>query len=184
MVACNSATAVALPQLQASFDTPIVGVVMPGARAAVQATRTRRVGLMATEATVRSGSYQRALHVLDAGIEVEAVACPLLAPLIQEGDVFSERVEDAVREYVGPLKKAWGHGDFGLYPLSLSSHPRSPPARPAGSVGELGGRDRIGRWWRSSIANKWAMLGSAKARTRSSPLPIPRSLAKLTTPHS
>ncbi|NLG67114.1 MAG: glutamate racemase [Actinobacteria bacterium] len=106
VVACNSATAVALPQLQASFDTPIVGVVMPGARAAVQATRTRRVGLMATEATVRSGSYQRALHVLDAGIEVEAVACPLLAPLIQEGDVFSERVEDAVREYVGPLKKA------------------------------------------------------------------------------
>ncbi len=72
----------------------------------MRATRTRRVGLMATEATVRSGSYQRALHVLDAGIEVEAVACPLLAPLIQEGDVFSERVEDAVREYVGPLKKA------------------------------------------------------------------------------
>ena len=106
VVACNSATAVALPELQGAFDTPIVGVVMPGARAAVQATRTRRVGLMATEATVRSASYQRALHVLDAGIEVEAVACPLLAPLIQEGDVFSERVEDAVREYVAPLKQA------------------------------------------------------------------------------
>lgn len=106
VVACNSATSVALPQLQAAFDTPIVGVVMPGARAAVQATRNRRVGLMATVATVRSASYQRALQVLDAGIEVEAVACPLLAPLIQEGDVFSERVESAVREYVQPLKRA------------------------------------------------------------------------------
>lgn len=106
IVACNSATAVALPQLQAAFATPVVGVVMPGARVAVQATRSRRVGLMATEATVLSASYQKALRALDAGIEVEAVACPLLAPLIQEGDVFSERVESAVREYVAPLKRA------------------------------------------------------------------------------
>lgn len=106
VVACNSATAVALPQLQASFETPIVGVVIPGARAAVQATRNRRVGLMATEATVRSASYQRALHTLDAGIEVFCVACPRLAPLIQEGDVFSEAVESAVREYVAPLREA------------------------------------------------------------------------------
>lgn len=106
VVACNSATSVALAELQAAFDTPIVGVVMPGARAAVQATRNRRVGLMATEATVRSDSYQRALHALDAGIQVFDVACPLLAPLIQEGDVFSEVVEGAVREYVAPLRAA------------------------------------------------------------------------------
>ncbi|NLT35603.1 MAG: glutamate racemase [Gaiellales bacterium] len=106
VVACNSATAVALPELQAAFDTPIVGVVMPGARAAVQATRNRRVGLMATEATVGSASYQRALHALDAGIEVFSVACPRLAPLIQEGDVFSEVVEGAVREYVAPLRQS------------------------------------------------------------------------------
>ena len=70
VVACNSAAAAALPQLQASFATPIVGVVMPGARAAVQATRDRRVGLMATEATVRSNAYQKALQTLDAGFEV------------------------------------------------------------------------------------------------------------------
>jgi glutamate racemase len=106
VVACNSATSAALSQLQASFSTPMVGVVMPGARAAVQATRGRRIGVMATEATVRSNAYQNALQSLDAGLEVFAVACPRLAPLIQNGDVFSEEVEAAAREYVAPLKQA------------------------------------------------------------------------------
>jgi glutamate racemase len=106
VVACNSATAAALSQLQASFSTPVVGVVMPGARAAVQATRSRRIGIMATEATVRSDAYQNALHSLDAGLEVSAVACPRLAPLIQNGDVFSEEVEQAARGCVAPLKSA------------------------------------------------------------------------------
>jgi glutamate racemase len=105
VVACNSATAAALSQLQATFSTPIVGVVMPGARAAAQATRTRRIGIMATEATVNSQAYQSALRSLDAGLEVTAVACPRLAPLIQNGDVFSEAVEEAAREYVTPLKQ-------------------------------------------------------------------------------
>ena len=106
VVACNSAGAAALPQLQASFDKPIIGVVMPGARAAVQGTRNRRVGILATEATIRSNAYQNALHGLDAGVEVFPVACPRLAPLIQAGDVFSLETENAVREYVAPLKEA------------------------------------------------------------------------------
>lgn len=106
VVACNSATAAALSQLQAAFSTPIVGVVMPGARAAVQETRTRRIGIMATEATVRSQAYQNALRSLDAGLQVSVVACPRLAPLIQNGDVFSEQVEEAARECVAPLKVA------------------------------------------------------------------------------
>jgi len=106
VVACNSAGAAALPQLQAAFSTPIIGVVIPGAWAAVQATRNRRVGVMATEATVRSSAYQRALRTLDAGLEIFPVACPRLAPLIQAGDVFSEETEAAAREYVAPLKEA------------------------------------------------------------------------------
>jgi glutamate racemase len=106
VVACNSAAAAALPQLQSSFTTPIVGVVMPGARAAVQATRDRRVGLLATEATVRSNAYQNALNTLDAGLEVFAVACPRLASLIQDGDVFSDATEGAAREGTAPLKAA------------------------------------------------------------------------------
>jgi glutamate racemase len=106
VVACNSAAAAALSQLQTAFSTPIIGVVMPGARAAVQATRARRIGVMATEATVRSNAYQNALQSLDAGLEVFAQACPRLAPLIQEGDVFSEETEHAARECVAPLKAA------------------------------------------------------------------------------
>ena len=104
IVACNSAASAALPQLQASFSTPMVGVVMPGARGAVLATRERRIGVLATEATVRSNAYQNALQSLDAGLEVFAVPCPRLAPLIQNGDVFSEGIEQACREYVAPLK--------------------------------------------------------------------------------
>ncbi|MCX8033478.1 MAG: glutamate racemase [Thermoleophilia bacterium] len=104
VVACSSAGSAALPQLQAAFPTPIIGVILPGARAAVQATRERRVGLMATEATVRSHAYQLALQTLDAGLEIFAVGCPRLAPLIQDGDVFSEEVEQAARECVAPLK--------------------------------------------------------------------------------
>jgi glutamate racemase len=106
VVACNSAAAAALPQLQASFSTPIVGVVMPGARGAALVTRARRIGVLATEATIRSNAYQSALQSLDAGLEVFAVPCPRLAPLIQEGDVFSEEVEQAARGYVAPLKRA------------------------------------------------------------------------------
>ncbi|MGI5939347.1 MAG: glutamate racemase [Thermoleophilia bacterium] len=106
VVACNSAGAAALPQLQAAFATPIIGVVIPGAWAATRVTRNRRVGVMATEATVRSNAYQRALRTLDAGLEVFPVACPRLAPLIQEGDVFSEEVEDVARECVASLKEA------------------------------------------------------------------------------
>jgi len=80
IVACNSAASAALAQLQASFWTPIVGAVLPGARAATQVTRDRRIGVLATEATVRSNAYQNALHSLDAGLEVFAIACPRLAP--------------------------------------------------------------------------------------------------------
>jgi glutamate racemase len=106
IVACNSAAAAALPQLQAAFATPMVGVVMPGARGAVQETRSRCVGIMATEATIRSNAYQQALHTLDAGLEIFPVACPRLAPLIQAGDVFSEETEEVAREYVASLKTA------------------------------------------------------------------------------
>lgn len=105
VVACYSATAAALPHLQERLATPIVGVVMPGARAAVQTSRYRRIGVMATEATVASGSYVRAIRGLDAGAEVYQQACPGLAEFIQEGDVGSREVADAVRSFVAPLRQ-------------------------------------------------------------------------------
>ena len=105
VIACYSATAAALPRLQERFATPIVGVVMPGARAAVQTSRYRRIGVLATEATVASESYVQAIHGLDAGAEVLQQACPGLAEFIQAGDVASREVADAVREYTAPLKE-------------------------------------------------------------------------------
>jgi glutamate racemase len=105
VVACYSATAAALPLLQERFSTPIVGVVMPGARAAVQSSRYRRIGVLATEATVASGSYVRAIHSLDVGAEVHQQACPGLASFIQQGDVASHEVTEAVRRFTAPLKQ-------------------------------------------------------------------------------
>ena len=105
VVACYSATAAALPALQERFSTPIVGVVLPGARAAVQTSRYRRIGVLATEATVASGSYVRAIGALDGAAEVIQQACPGLAAFIQDGDVASHEVVDAVRRFTAPLKE-------------------------------------------------------------------------------
>ncbi len=105
VVACYSATAAALPALQEQFSTPIIGVVMPGARAAVQTSRYRRIGVLATEATVASGSYVRAIGALDGGAEVIQQACPGLAAFIQDGDVASHEIVDAVRRFTAPLKE-------------------------------------------------------------------------------
>lgn len=106
VVACNSATAAALPWLQEQLEASIVGAVHPEAEAAVQSTRNRRVGILATEATVGSGSYERALLGLDAGLEVYSQACPKLASLIQSGDVSSPEMVETVKSYAAPLKEA------------------------------------------------------------------------------
>jgi len=104
VVACYSATSAALPVLQESFETPIIGVVMPGARAAVESSRYRRIGVLATEATVASGAYPRAIWSLDSGAEVIQQACPGLVSFIEEGDVASQDLADAVCGFTEPLK--------------------------------------------------------------------------------
>ncbi|HXG77180.1 MAG TPA: glutamate racemase [Gaiellaceae bacterium] len=106
VAACNSATAAALPDLQRRLSVPVVGVLAPEAHAAVLATRNRRVGLLATEATVASGRYVELVRALDAGVEVTAVACPRLVPLIEGEDPFGEATATAVREYARPLQEA------------------------------------------------------------------------------
>ena len=105
VAACNSATAAALPELQERLAVPIVGVLAPEAHAAVQATRNRRIGVLATDATVASGRYEEAIHALDAGTHVVAIACPRLVPLI-ESAAPTEEIDAAVREYARPLKEA------------------------------------------------------------------------------
>ncbi|HZR96814.1 MAG TPA: glutamate racemase [Gaiellaceae bacterium] len=106
VVACNAATSAALPQLQEELAVPVVGVITPEAHAAVQATRNRRVGLLATQATVEAGRYAALVRALDAGVALTAVACPRLVPLIEGDDPYGQQTEDAVREYAAPLKAA------------------------------------------------------------------------------
>jgi glutamate racemase len=104
--ACNTATSAALPQLQEELDVPVVGVITPEAHAAVQATRNRRIGLLATEGTVRAGRYSELVHALDAGAVLVSVACPRLVPLIESDDPFGAETTSAVREYAAELKEA------------------------------------------------------------------------------
>src|SRR5205823_3265884 len=99
LVACNAATSAALPQLQESLEVPVIGVISPEAHAAVQATRNRRIGLLATEGTVSAGRYAELVHALDAGVEFVPLACPRLVPLIESDDPFGAETTDAVREY-------------------------------------------------------------------------------------
>jgi glutamate racemase len=106
VVACNTATAAALPDLQEDLTVPVVSVIVPEAHAAVQATRNRRIGLLATELTVETGRYESLVRTLDAGAHMSSIACPKLVPLIEAGDTFSDDVVAAVREYAAPLKGA------------------------------------------------------------------------------
>jgi glutamate racemase len=106
VVACNTATSAALPQLQERLSVPVIGVIQPEAHAAVQATRTRRIGLLATEGTVASGRYADFVSALDAGAELTSIACPRLVPLIESDDPFGGETTEAVREYAQPLKAA------------------------------------------------------------------------------
>ena len=103
VVACNSASAVALEAAQGEFDVPIVGVIEPGARAAAVDTINRRVGVLATQVTVESGAYRRAVHNLDAGIEVHEQPCPEFVPLIEKGVVDGPELEKVARGYLDPL---------------------------------------------------------------------------------
>ena len=106
VVACNAATSAALPQLQEELTVPVIGVITPEAHAAVQATRNRRVGLLATQLTVDAGRYARLVHDLDAGVELLPVACPRLVPLIESAQPFGEETTEAVRACAAPLKEA------------------------------------------------------------------------------
>ena len=108
VVACNSATAAALPALRDELDRrlPVVGVVRPESRLAGAATRNGRVGLIATPATVSSGAYARALAEAAPGAELHAVASAELAPLIQEGGEVDHRTLACVEGACRPLKRA------------------------------------------------------------------------------
>ncbi|MFT3706811.1 MAG: glutamate racemase [Archangium sp.] len=85
VVACNTASAVAMPALEAKLPIPVIGVIVPGAQAAVAATKTGKVAVIGTPGTIASGAYQTALHAENPKLEVHTKACPLFVPLAEEG---------------------------------------------------------------------------------------------------
>ena len=106
VVACNTASGVALGELQARLDIPVVGVIEPGAYAGVKATRSGRIGVLATAGTVASGAYERAIHSENEAMNVFARPAPLFVPLAEEGWVTGEVPQLAARRYLQPLADA------------------------------------------------------------------------------
>jgi glutamate racemase len=111
VAACNAVSSVALEALERHLarigrDVDVIGVVAPATQLAVAGSRTGRIGLLATPATVASGAYERAVRGADPHVHLESVACPDLAPIIQGGFPFDEHVVDTVRQYCAPLRDA------------------------------------------------------------------------------
>src|SRR6266404_6326909 len=103
VVACNTVSSVALPLLTRKFSVPVIGVIEPGARAALQATRNRHIGVIGTRATIRSGAYEKALRATDNNVRVSSRACPLLVPLIEEGLLDDDVTDRVIARYLEPL---------------------------------------------------------------------------------
>jgi glutamate racemase len=123
VIACNTATAHALTTLREDFDMPIVGVVEPGARAAVAATDRGHVGVIGTVGTIKSGAYERAIRAIDPDIRVTARACPLFVPLVEEGWTEHDAARLIAREYLEPMVAA----DIDTLVLGCTHYPLLKP---------------------------------------------------------
>jgi glutamate racemase len=106
VVACNTATAHALPALRQELAIPVVGVVEPGARAAVQASESRSIGVIGTMGTINSGAYERAIRALDPEATITTKACPLFVPFVEEGWLDHEATRLVAEEYLSPMAQA------------------------------------------------------------------------------
>ncbi len=107
LVACGTVSTTALPVLQQENDLPVLGVVEPACRQAARLTRNKKVGLIATAASVRSGAYEEKLRAIDPDMEIISKACPLFVPLVENGRVHPGDIviETVAREYLEPMKE-------------------------------------------------------------------------------
>jgi glutamate racemase len=106
VVACNTASALAIPKLEEWLKVPVIGVIEPGARAAAAATKAGHVGVIGTKATVYSRAYELAIHAIDPEIRVTSQPCPLLVPLIEEGLLDDPITDQVIRRYLEKLVRA------------------------------------------------------------------------------
>jgi len=119
VIACNTSSAVGIQLLRRELNMPVVGVIEPGARAAVRATRKKRIAVIGTETTIKSGAYERAIKAIDASVEVRGVACPLFVPLVEEGWLDGDVVRLVAERYLLPLK----YGNFDTLVLGCTHYP-------------------------------------------------------------
>ena len=103
VVACNTVSSVSIPKLRANVSVPVIGVIEPGAQAAIATTRNQHVGVIGTRATIRSGAYENALRALNVHVRVTSQACPLLVPLIEEGMLDDKLTDQTIARYLDPM---------------------------------------------------------------------------------
>ena len=106
IVACNTASAAALDELHATFDVPVVGVIEPGVRSLVSATRNGHVGVIGTVGTIGSGAYQRTVHAAHGGVKLTCAACPGFVEFVERGDTGSDQVHVLAERLLAPLQDA------------------------------------------------------------------------------
>jgi glutamate racemase len=104
VVACNTSSSLALPVIRKHFKIPILGVIMPGAKEAVYATKCGKIGVIGTRATIKSGAYEEEIHRLDPSIKVWSQACPMFVPLVEEGWVNDPIALKVAQKYLCGLK--------------------------------------------------------------------------------
>ena len=105
VIACNTASALALDTVKDEFDIPIIGVVEPGARAALSVTQTKKIGVIGTEATVRSSMYEQIIQGASPDVSVIAKACPLFVPLVEEGFKKHPVTDEIIDYYLASFKE-------------------------------------------------------------------------------
>ena len=104
VIACNTASAISLEAVKEEFPLPVIGVLDPGARAAAAATKTRKVGVIGTEATIGSGAYEKAIMQIAPDIKVHSMPCPLFVPLAEEGWTDNDVAHLVAEKYLAPLR--------------------------------------------------------------------------------
>ncbi|WP_082022617.1 MULTISPECIES: glutamate racemase [Bacillus] len=104
VIACNTATAIALEDIRRSVGIPVVGVIQPGARAAIKMTENQHIGVIGTENTMKSNAYEEALLALNPDLKVENLACPLLVPFVESGKFLDKTADEIVKTSLYPLK--------------------------------------------------------------------------------
>jgi len=105
VIACNTATAFTLKDLQEKLTIPVIGVIQPGARAAIKFTNNNHVGVIGTEGTIKSGAYVQALKKINPTIKVNTLACPLFVPMVEKGILFGKECEKVVEESLSVMKQ-------------------------------------------------------------------------------